>query len=469
MKIIITFILILILLRHKTNYKTKKMILTSSCFIILLFTCYLFKNEQIVSNKIEYMTLLTHYYPKDSMNTGDYIPALKATIPDLIKSGTIKANEYGWYFYIKGDKQYLMVATATNEFYKTSSHYQKIGRINGLNYRNYKDTFVIEIDGRKYNAMVLDSCGECMKAKYAKEEKIDVLTVRKPKIVPDGLQANVISSGSNNNYNPNTLIDVNDNYFANATDYNPGTNYTGDLINGYLYNRLIKEKPLGSKLTDQNILDSLTNSIDDMISEIYNRVVIGLLYNGTNTGEYGNFEAIGNIEAGEASTWKQCNSSWGSIRLGNSKATICSAGCLATSVAIQIERSGVTLSSSFNTKLNPGSFVQYMNQKGGFDSGGNWYWAKTTEVAPNFKYVDKDKQINRANILSKVSSYLSKGYYIVVHVSGSKNHNTSNHWVAITGVTDNDILIVDPAGRGTSLDSAYGLKYADQIGIYKVS
>lgn len=251
-------------------------------------------------------------------------------------------------------------------------------------------------------------------------------------------------------------------------DYKPETTYEGTYKDGYLFDRLKDDSSKYDLLSTK--LES--GEADKIISEIYRRVVDGLNYHGANIssgGIIGNIGTVGLIDAGPYSTWRQGDSRWKSIRLGSSYETIGGAGCAATSVAIQIARSGVALASSFVGNFNPGSFVTALNSIGGFTKSGGIYWGKATNIAPNFSYVNQ-VTVNRNTALSTVASYLKdSNNYLLVHVYGSNNRKTSNHWVAVTGVTNNDIYMIDPASSSNSLSHTYGVEYVDRIVIYKVS
>lgn len=247
-------------------------------------------------------------------------------------------------------------------------------------------------------------------------------------------------------------------------NYNPGTSYTGNYENGYLF-QLLKIK--GS--TNNLLLNDLqTGYADETISKIYGRVMENAGYSSSGTYD-SNIDAVGGIDPGIYSEWKQYDSRWGSIPLGSSATNIKKAGCAATSVAIQISRSGVSLASEFTSILNPGSFVSYLNARGGFTSTGAIHWASASSVAPSFRYVDQ-VAVNANNVLQTISRYLNSGnYYLIAHLRGSKKNNTNNHWVAVTGVTSNDIYIIDPGRNGNSLEDSYGIHYVDRISIYIVS
>ena len=65
-----------------------------------------------------------------------------------------KVNSKGWYTY----KGKLVVATATRYLFKSG-----FPQVSGIRYYNYYDTLTIVINGTSYSAIVLDSCGACMR------------------------------------------------------------------------------------------------------------------------------------------------------------------------------------------------------------------------------------------------------------------------------------------------------------------
>ena len=93
------------------------------------------------------------------------------------------------------------------------------------------------------------------------------------------------------------------------------------------------------------------------------------------------------ISNGEYAQWKQYQGEWINVPIGNSGRTIRDIGCLVTSVSIQIARSGVA--TNVDGKFTPGTFVQYLNTHGGFDSYGNFSFGVATSAAPSFKFGDK--------------------------------------------------------------------------------
>ena len=134
--------------------------------------------------------------------------------------------------------------------------------------------------------------------------------------------------------------------------------------------------------------------------------------------------------------------------MGNSGGTIGSIGCLVTSIAILIEKSGL------NTTIvpfNPETFVEALNKNGGFDSGGNLQYALISKAAPDFKYVGNVnlREKSRQEKLATISEYFGQGYYLTAEVKGATKG--SQHWVTITGVDSVNVLMVEPASNQTIL------------------
>ena len=183
-----------------------------------------------------------------------------------------------------------------------------------------------------------------------------------------------------------------------------------------------------------------------------------------NCGNSINCNATSNGVTGEYSTWSQKRGSWINIPLGSSKATIYNAGCLVTSVAMLIAKSGVA--TNVNGEFNPGSFVQMLNQVGGFDAHGNFQWTVVSKVAPNFQYIGKKFVINysRQQKLATLTELLNNGYYVVAEVKG----NTGQHWVAVNSVTNNVINMMDPSSSSTDMWAQYPWYNTSQFAYFKV-
>lgn len=161
--------------------------------------------------------------------------------------------------------------------------------------------------------------------------------------------------------------------------------------------------------------------------------------------------------AGYWSTWSQKDPRWGSIKLGDSSCTIYNAGCLVTSIAIQIAHSGTQINLPPGvSEFNPGVFVS--NNPSMFSGCiylGNSPW--TNSMAPNFVPVSKVYDIcgNKSEKARKVSEYINQGYYLVTRVD-----YVGQHWVAIIGTNGDELIMVDPATNATEVFARYGSKGA---------
>lgn len=230
--------------------------------------------------------------------------------------------------------------------------------------------------------------------------------------------------------------------------------YNGDMRNGYIY-----LKQLGNAITNlESQNDStLSNKISNIISNIFNKTTEN--YNSSN------YEIVISGDETEASNWRQSSPSWGSISLGNSRYSISSAGCLATSVAIQMKLSGTTINSD---NFNPGTFVQYLNGNNGFTSGGLFIWdsSKWRGLAPNFVVTNSAYNLpkDKNGKLQAISSLLSQGYYPVMCVK--KN---CGHWVAVTGVSGDNINIIDPGSNAKQAFPTYNVSNVTRVALFKKS
>lgn len=171
------------------------------------------------------------------------------------------------------------------------------------------------------------------------------------------------------------------------------------------------------------------------------------------------------VSTGSFSKWKQKGSSWSNIQMGRSGKTIGDIGCLVTSVAMQIAKSGVKTNIA---NFNPGTFVQFLNKNGGFDSVGNFVWATATKAAPSFQYVGQVgvSGMTKEQKLAKIKELVNnKGIYVVAEVKG----NTGQHWVAIDSVTGSNINMMDPGSNATNMWSQYNWKNTSILAYYRVS
>ena len=171
----------------------------------------------------------------------------------------------------------------------------------------------------------------------------------------------------------------------------------------------------------------------------------------------------GGIDSGEYVNWRQSGQSWSNIKIGNTNSTLGQIGCLVTSISILIEKSGCN---STIIPFNPGTFLEALNKNNAFDSGGNLQYAGVTRAVPNFKYAGNVnlREKSRTEKLALITQYFNQGYYLTIEVKGATPGN--QHWVAITGVNGNNVVIVDPARDGTDLWSSYEWSKSSQFNYF---
>lgn len=108
--------------------------------------------KQFVSYLVKERVLFTSYYPNDSYGS-NAMTSSGLTIDDF------DVNEQGWFTY----KGYVVVATATELCLNVKSG--PCGRFNEPkdthHYFKLFDTLQINVGGKSYKAIVLDSCGAC--------------------------------------------------------------------------------------------------------------------------------------------------------------------------------------------------------------------------------------------------------------------------------------------------------------------
>ena len=170
--------------------------------------------------------------------------------------------------------------------------------------------------------------------------------------------------------------------------------------------------------------------------------------------------------SGPYAEWKQMDDRWKNVSLGSS--TLGAIGCTTTSVAIQIARSGTQISSlpEGYSEFNPGA----LGEAAVYDSVGNFYW-DVSAIAPNVKFQATQTFVSSseselANKMSEVLSTPVEGQYqpfVVLQMY----HNGRQHWVAVQGVENGQLVINDPARDGTTLSENYSGE-SWQVVAYKV-
>lgn len=215
---------------------------------------------------------------------------------------------------------------------------------------------------------------------------------------------------------------------------------------------IITSKSVEDMKSQYNFNTAQNNQLAELSSDKYASLWGGVIYGSNGSGEYVN--------------WRQGDPSWANVRIGNTSSTVGRIGCLVTSIAILIEKSGVNTTIS---PFNPGTFVEALNKNGGFDGYGNLQYVAVNKAVPGFKYVGNVnlREKSRSEKLAIISQYFSQGYYLTAEVKGATQG--SQHWVAITGVDSVNVMMVDPASSQTIMWNAYEVNKTTQFNYFKAN
>ena len=210
---------------------------------------------------------------------------------------------------------------------------------------------------------------------------------------------------------------------------------------------IIQSKSLDDVMNQYNFTDEQKKNAKELLSDKYSDLWTQLLY-GANFGDFIN--------------WKQTDEAWKNTPIGTSGKTLGQIGCLATSISILIERSGA---GKTIVPFTPQTFVQKMNENGGFDSNGNLQYGAITKFIPSFSYVGRVslKGKTKSEKYQLINRYQSSNYYLAVEVMG----DTGQHWVAIIDTKGNKVTIADPGSSATDLWSKYNWKNTSQFVYFK--
>lgn len=223
----------------------------------------------------------------------------------------------------------------------------------------------------------------------------------------------------------------------------------------------VQKKVLHIKITNKSV-DEIKNQymftstqikqLEELSSSKYDSLWSSVIFGMRDSGEYVN--------------WKQAGESWSNIRIGNTNHTIGEIGCLVTSIAILIEKSGINKNIN---PFNPGTFVEALNKNGGFDSGGNLQYSAINKVVPGFKYAGRVDLSNksRSEKLSLITKYFNNGYYLTAEVKGATAGN--QHWVAVVGVDANNVIMIDPGSNQTIMWNAYEYSKTSKFNYFQLT
>lgn len=214
----------------------------------------------------------------------------------------------------------------------------------------------------------------------------------------------------------------------------------------------INTKTLEQMKNDYHFSSAQNKQLVELTDNKYASLWNGVIYGAADSGEYVN--------------WRQAGQSWSNIKIGNTNSILGQIGCLVTSISILIEKSGCNTTIS---PFNPGTFLEALNKNNAFDGSGNLQYAGVTRAVPNFSYVGNVnlRGKSRTEKLALITQYFNQGYYLAIEVKGATPGN--QHWVAITGISGNNVIIVDPASDGTDLWSSYEWGKTSQFNYFKAN
>jgi len=213
----------------------------------------------------------------------------------------------------------------------------------------------------------------------------------------------------------------------------------------------IKQKPIEEIIQKYNFTAEQKKQFEELTSDDYVTMWASAIY-----GTYGS--------SGPITEWKQKGKEWSDIKIGNTSKTIGDVGCLVTSVAILIEKSGVPTKGIY--PFNPGTFVIALNNVYGFD-GANLQYGPISKVVPDFEYVGRVnlRYKTKSEKLYEIKKYYENGYYLAVEVAGATE--TSQHWVAVDNVNNNNIVMLDPGSYATDMWQQYDWNLTTQFVYFK--
>ena len=218
----------------------------------------------------------------------------------------------------------------------------------------------------------------------------------------------------------------------------------------YIY---IKSKSVNEIKNKYSFNEVQLKQLDELTSDKYLSLWSSVIY-----GIYGS--------SGEISDWKQKGKEWSDIKVGTTNSTLGEIGCLITSVAILIEKSNVDTNNI--SPFNPGTFLIALNNNYGFDLDGNLQYSAISKAVPDFEYqglINLNGK-SKSEKLYELKKYYEDGYYISTEVYGATPNN--QHWVAIDNITNNDIIMLDPASNSTNMWDKYDWNKTSQFIYFKV-
>ena len=127
--------------------------------------------------------------------------------------------------------------------------------------------------------------------------------------------------------------------------------------------------------------------------------------------------------------YRQDNDEWKSDKIGNSKYSMESSGCVITCIATAISDSRLA--------MNPGELNRFLSDHNVFDDEGNLQWGKIDEIDGLSADVYQEKSSDI------IDGCLSTGHYPIIKI----HRNTLfsyHHYVLVIGAEDGEYICMDP-------------------------
>ena len=159
-----------------------------------------------------------------------------------------------------------------------------------------------------------------------------------------------------------------------------------------------------------------------------------------------------------SSYFEQRDPTWSGIHLGTSSYTMGGSGCLVTAVAEWMKQ-------KVDPAMNPYVLVQWLNANGGFTTGGNLIFNKPPEIPwlpKKFKFKDLWRGTTVTTYEHVKQLMLTNSAPVIIQVDFYSDSDLDSHFVLVTEVVENDLLIADPwTGKQESLMAKYGKATVD--------
>ena len=401
----------------------------SILFCLLLFIMiFPFFEKQIVVSKKDYLTSYTYFYPGDATGSTN-------TLHTGLTTSNFTVGENGWYYYNTNGKTYLVIAAATTNCRDSATHCgvssSHGGYAENIKYYNLYDTVILNLGGKMYDAMVLDSCGACMWGiRDSLGELFDIFSTR------DGKNPGVYNNSETAIPTGNVSSNVST---TPSPDFSISSKYSGDIKQGYIYKN--QQKAAVKDYNETMSVDELENVVTRIINLIFKNTNISL---GTsNSRKPGDAAYDPNVSYIPGSFKNPIiyfnqgdypNSPYGSY------GTIQSHGCGPTSMAIVV-------SSFKNQNVSPIDITNWTCANGYCTDQGTSH-AAICAIARNYGLNCSGQVEVTNNNVQPIINALSSHNSLVVVLARPGYFTSGGHFFVLTGVTqDNKITVADPGSR----------------------